>query len=52
MLALVSIITTAVNGCGSLEKSAISAGLPLSNTLKSFCVKSGTSRPFASKAVE
>ena len=37
MLALVSIITTAVNGCGSLENNPISAGLPLSRIEKSAC---------------
>ena len=35
MLALVSSMTTAVNGCGSLENSEISADLPLSVIEKS-----------------
>ena len=51
MLALVSSMTTAVNGCGSLENRAISAGLPLSKTVKSSCVRSGTRRPPLSMTV-
>ncbi len=51
MLALVSSITTAVNGCESAEKSATSAGLPLSSTVKSVRSRSGTRRPLASTTV-
>ena len=51
MLALVSSITTAVNGCDSFENSDTSAGLPLSRTVKSACSRSGTSRPLASMTV-
>ena len=49
MLALVSSITTAVNGCDSFENSDDSAGLPLSRMVKSASLEvrapGGRSRP-------
>ncbi len=51
MLALVSSITTAVNGCGSFENAVIVTGLALSRTSKSACSRSGTRRPVPSMAV-
>ena len=47
MLALVSSITTALNGCESFENSDTSAGLPLSRMEKSARSRSGTRRPAA-----
>ena len=41
MLALVSSITTAVNGCDSFENSAISAGLPLSSDAEVGALEAG-----------
>ena len=51
MLALVSSMTTAVNGCGSFENDEMVTGLRLSRISKSSCVRSGTSRPLLSTAV-
>ena len=47
MLELMSSSNAAVIGCVSLEKIEISAGLPLSSTVKSSFVRSVTSRPSA-----
>ena len=49
MLALVSSITTAVNGCDSFEKSVISTGFRSSSTMKSSRVQIGHE---AARAVE
>ena len=51
MLALVSSITTLVNGCDALENCVSSTGLPSSVTMKSPRSSSGTSRPLASMTV-
>ena len=51
MLALVSSITTLVNGCDALENCVSSTGLPSSVTMKSSRCNSGTSRPLASMTV-
>ena len=51
MLALVSSITTAVNGCDSFENSDSSTGLPLSRIEKSPRSRSGTRRPPESTTV-
>ena len=51
MLALVSSITTAVNGWLALENCVSSTGLPSSKTVKSPRSRSGTSRPALSSTV-